>query len=40
MNIELIIIGALSVVGIIATVRSVAIDGYHRIPTRRDNSML
>jgi hypothetical protein len=39
MNIELIIIGTLSAVGIIATVRTVAIDGYGRIPTRRYNSM-
>jgi hypothetical protein len=39
MNIELIIIGALAAAGIIATVRTVAIDGYRRIPTRRYNSM-
>jgi len=39
MNFELIIIGALSVVGIIATLRAVAIDGYRRVPTRRYNSM-
>jgi len=39
MNIELIIIGALSVAGIIATVHAVVTDGYSRIPTRRYNSM-
>jgi hypothetical protein len=39
MNIELLIIGTLSAVGIIATMRAVAIDGYARIPTRRYNTM-
>ncbi len=39
MNIELILIGTLSAVGIIATMRAVAIDGYSRIPTRRYNTM-
>ncbi|WP_255559947.1 MULTISPECIES: hypothetical protein [unclassified Salinibacterium] len=39
MNFELIIIGALSAIGIIATVRAVATDGYRRIPTRRYHQM-
>ena len=39
MNIELLIIGTLSAVGIIATMRAVTIDGYGRIPTRRYNTM-
>ena len=38
MNFELIIIGALSALGIIATLRAVATDGYHRVPTRRYNT--
>ncbi|MGV8876514.1 MAG: hypothetical protein ACOH1K_03265 [Rhodoglobus sp.] len=40
MNIELlVVIVALSSVGIIATVRAIATDGYRRIPTRRYNTM-
>jgi hypothetical protein len=39
MNIELVIIGALSAFGVVATLRAVATDGYRRIPTRRYNEM-
>lgn len=35
MNLELIIVAAAAVAGIVATVSTVVRDGYHRVPTRR-----
>lgn len=34
MTIDIILLAVLSLVGIVATVRSVARDGYRRVPTR------